>query len=495
MPKTLSNILIPIYKQRKLCSNFTNHVKRLNTSSLRYDDEKPTDKQPKNPLSRTFRVLQDSIKSPITNPEDKIKVPKHTDVLIVGGGIIGSSIAYWLKQRAPESFSCTIVERDPTYTRSTTALSVGGIRQQFSLQENIELSLFSAKFLRNYKQHLSCLGTDLPDIKFQPHGYLFLASEGGVDQLKENHRLQLELGSKVELLSAKGLKGVFPWLNTDNIALGSYGRENEGWFDPWALLSAFKLKSMSLGCKHVNANVTGFKLKDQQGSFSEEFNESFKNVNHAKVKTPDGNEHEIEFCILIVAAGSESGNVGRMLRMGTGPGILQYAIPVEPRKRFVYVFHCPNGPGIECPLMIDPTGTYFRREGLGGNYVGGKSPCESEEPDCANLEVDYTFFDREVWPKLAERVPCFEAIKVRSAWAGYYDYNTLDQNALIGSHPYYNNVIFATGLSGHGIQMAPAIGRAVMELVFDGEFKSINLDRFGLNRIIMNEPLCECNIV
>lgn len=440
------------------------------------------------PFVNTLRILKNEITG-----KKGAQFPKHVDILIVGGGIIGSSIAYWLKQRASDSFSTLVLERDQTYTRSTSVLSVGGIRQQFSLPENIELSLYSSQFLRNYRQHLSCLDRDVPDISFQHHGYLFLASEEGVEQLRENHKVQLELGGRAQLLTAKGLKEKFPWINTNGIALGSYGLENEGWFDPWALLSAFRYKAMSLGAEYISANLTGFRLTDMQGFQYE--GEPKQTTNYAIVKTPDGKEHEIEFAILIVAGGPYSGEIAKMMRIGTGPGMLETPIPVEPRKRYVYVYHCPEGPGIECPLLIDPNGTYFRREGLGGNFIGGRSPSQDEEPDVTNLDVDYTFFDNKVWPTLAERVPCFEGIKIKSAWAGFYDYNTLDQNAIIGTHPYYPNVIFATGFSGHGIQMAPAVGRAVMELLLDGRYRTIDLKRFCVERIIKNEPIFESNIV
>lgn len=149
------------------------------------------------------------------------------------------------------------------------------------------------------------------------------------------------------------------------------------------------------------------------------------------------------------------------------------------RKRYVYVLHCPDGPGLSCPLVIDHSGVYCRREGLGGNYICGKSPAEvcfqitlnkisvknnifssirkNEEPDVSDLEVDYSYFEDVVWPTLAHRIPCFENSKVKSAWAGYYDYNVLDQNAIIGKDPHFRNFIWATGFSGHGIQMSPAV--------------------------------------
>lgn len=443
---------------------------------------------------RVFNIFRDEFKGyfkPKGSEAPQPLFPKEVDILVVGGGIMGSSVAYWLKQRAPESFSLAVLERDLTYTRSSTVLSVGGIRQQFSLPENIQLSMFSAEFLRNVKQNLSVLDFDPPDIRFQPHGYLFLASEGGANQMLKSAELQEDLGAKIELLKPDDLRRHFPWLNTEGIALASHGLENEGWFDPYALLTALRRKAVSLGAQYLNAELVGFefeRIRNYQGEFPDP-------VHHALVKTPDGVTHKISFAILVVAAGPHSGQVAKLLRIGAGPGNLETALPVEPRKRYVYVVHCPDGPGLNFPLVVAPDGVYCRREGLGGNFVCGKSPAPEEEPDVGDLDVDYSFFDKAIWPTLAERIPAFNSLKVKTAWAGFYDYNTLDQNGCVGRHPSYNNVYFATGFSGHGIQMAPGVGRAIMELILDGKYVSIDLQRFGLERFIYDQPIKEALIV
>ncbi|KAK8772141.1 FAD-dependent oxidoreductase domain-containing protein 1-like [Amblyomma americanum] len=446
------------------------------------------------PERRVFNIFRDEFRGyfkPKGSEVPEPLFPKEVDILVVGGGIMGSSVAYWLKQRAPESFSLAVLERDLTYTRSSTVLSVGGIRQQFSLPENIQLSMFSAEFLRNVKQNLSVLDFDPPDIRFQPHGYLFLASEEGVDQMLKNAELQEDLGAKIELLKPDSLRQRFPWLNTEGISLASHGLENEGWFDPYALLTALRRKAVSLGARYLNAELVGFDFQETHGYEAELPNP----VNHALVKTPDGVTHKITFAILVVAAGPHSGEVAKLLRIGAGSGILGTALPLEPRKRYVYVVHCPDGPGLNFPLVVAPDGVYCRREGLGGHFVCGKSPAPEEEPEVGDLDVDYSFFDKAIWPTLAERIPAFNSLKVKTAWAGFYDYNTLDQNGCVGRHPAYNNVYFATGFSGHGIQMAPGVGRAIMELILDGKYISIDLERFGLERFICHQPIKEAVIL
>ncbi|KAL5285254.1 FOXRED1.2 family protein [Megaselia abdita] len=426
-----------------------------------------------------FRCQSVRLISSSTSQLKEKECPTECDVLVIGGGGVGSSTAFWLKQRAKD-LKVVVVEKDPAYKQASTVLSVGGLRQQFSLAENIQMSLFGADFMRNYKQYL---GDDV-DLNFSPHGYLILASEEGAQQLTKNSKLQNELGAKNELLVAKNLKAKFPWISTEGIALGCYGLEKEGWFDPWALLMGFKNKAKEMGAQFVDAEVDGFACKDND-------------LNEVNIRMENGDRKSIKFNQCILASGAKSGDIGRMANIGTGSGVLSVPIPVEPRKRYVYVFSTQgdNCPGLATPLTIDPNGTYFRRDGLGGNFLAGRSPSEDEEPVCENLDVDYNYFDTDVWPTLATRVPAFESVKCNHSWAGYYEYNTFDANGIVGMHPYYKNLYIATGFSGHGIQQTPAVGRAISELIIDGKFKTIDLTRLGFERIINGEQLLEINIV
>ncbi|CAL4060222.1 unnamed protein product, partial [Meganyctiphanes norvegica] len=382
------------------------------------------------------------------------------------------------------------------YTQASTVLSVGGIRQQFSIAENIQLSQYGMEFLRNVPKNLAIEGQDPPpDINFNPHGYLSLASEAGVRQLQENHYLQLELGAKSQFLTAGKLKERFPWLSTEGIDAGVIGLENEGWFDPWSLLIGLKRKAINLGTEYVTGEVTGIKLRELEDNFVEgEASDAIQMLQSAQVDLPNGEKRDITFSLMVVAAGAWSGKIGDMLDIGKGSGIMSVPIPVEPRKRFVYCVHAPDGPGLDCPLVVDPSGTYFRREGLGGLYLCGCSPEENEEPDVNNLEVDYDYFDNHVWPHIARRAPAFENLKLHSSWAGYYDYNTFDQNGIIGLHPKFSNMFLATGFSGHGIQQAAGVGRAIMELILAGEYCTIDLSRLSFDRVLMDEKFLEQNI-
>ncbi|XP_076161419.1 FAD-dependent oxidoreductase domain-containing protein 1 [Ptiloglossa arizonensis] len=415
-------------------------------------------------------------------------ISQYCDIVIIGGGVMGSSIAYWLKKRIYNDSRIIVIEKDPTYTKASTVLSVGGLRQQFSLEENIEMSLFGAEFIRNINDYLGVEGQPLIEPYFHPYGYLMLASENGAKILSENSKLQNFLGAKNILLSSTKLKDMFPWLSTGDIALGCLGLEKEGWFDPWSLLCAFKKKALVLGVEYAYAEAKGFMYKENFCNYEDHLDKLI-------IKTPEGETRTIKFSIAIVAAGASSGEIAKMAKIGTENGIRSLSLPVEPRKRYVYCFHCPDGPSLNTPLTIDYTGTYFRREGLAGTYICGRSPLESEEPSVQDLTVDDDYFNEIIWPTLAQRVKSFAKLKLISSWAGYYEFNTFDQNGIIGSHPYYKNLFFATGFSGHGIQQAPAVGRAISELIIDGEFMTIDLSHLGFDRIIYEKPRFETNII
>ncbi|XP_014398897.1 PREDICTED: FAD-dependent oxidoreductase domain-containing protein 1 isoform X2 [Myotis brandtii] len=392
--------------------------------------------------------------------------PEHSDVVIVGGGVLGLSVAYWLKrlEKPRGAIKVLVVDRDHTYSQASTGLSVGGIRQQFSLPENIQLSLFSVDFLRNINEYLAVVDDPPLDVQFNPSGYLLLASEKGAAIMESNVKVQRQEGAKVCLMSPEQLQNKFPWINTDGVALASYG----------FITSSSRMQTSS-----------GKEM-------------TLKRIHEVHVKMDHSLEYQPVECALVInAAGAWSGQVAELAGIGKGPpGTLEGTkLPVEPRKRYVYFWHCPEGPGLETPFMADTSGAYFRREGLGHNYLGGCSPTEEEEPDPGNLEVDHDFFQDKVWPHLAHRVPAFQSLKVRSAWAGYYDYNTFDQNGVVGPHPLVVNMYFATGFSGHGLQQAPAVGRAVAEMVLEGQFQTINLSSLLFSRFYLGEKVEERNII
>ena len=389
------------------------------------------------------------------------------DILIVGGGVVGSSTAYFLTAHPGFHGRVVVVEKDPTYGEAATARSAGGVRQQFSTPENIRMSQFGAGFIKNVAEHLSLPG-EKAQLPFVEQGYLFLATPSGLPVLERNHATQTALGADIVLLDPAALRRQFPWLSTDDLAGGAFGRRNEGWTDPYSLLQAFRRKAIAQGAVY---------LQDEAVALQRE-GDRIASVTLAKAGT-------IAVGAMVNSAGINAARVA---------GWAGFDLPVRPRKRFVYVFDCRDSAEIQKgPLLIDPNGVYFRPEGA--SFICGVSPPEDQDPDCTDLEVEYGLFEETVWPTLAQRVPAFEAIKLVRAWAGHYDYNTLDQNLIIGRGPGLANFYMANGLSGHGLQQSPAIGRALSEMILEGAFKSIDLTRFGYERVARNQPLAELNVV
>lgn len=386
-------------------------------------------------------------------------------MVIVGGGIVGSAVAYFLTADAGFRGSIAILERDTAYREGSTARSAGGLRQQFSTPENIAMSQVTLAMIRSLKAQF---GLDA-DVAFREQGYLILASAGGEALLAQNVALQRSLGADIAALGVAELSARFPWLSAGGVAAGALGQSGEGWFDPVSLAWLFRKAAVARGASVVHDEVIGIDVGERV----------------AGVVLERGGR--LACGSLVNAAGPWAGEVA---------GLAGVRLPVVARKRYVYVLDCREPPQAlrKAPLTVDPGGVWFRPEG--GVFICGKSPDESAEPGIGDLDaIDYTFFEEEVWPSLAARVPAFERIKVVNAWAGYYDYNTLDQNAVIGPHLAIPNLYFAAGFSGHGAQQAAAAGRAIAELLVDGAYRTIDLTRFGYARIAANAALRERNVI
>ena len=387
------------------------------------------------------------------------------DVVIAGGGVMGSAVACFLALEQGFGGSVAVIERDPSYANCSTTRSLGGLRQQFSTPENIAMTLFGLHFVRNVGEYLEVDG-EIPELAFHEHGYLFLASDSGLAVLHANHAVQRACGADVELLDPEALAARFPWIAPDDLAGASFGRSGEGWLDPHALLHGFRRKARSLGVEYLTDTVTGIEHDPTR---------------IAAVRLASGTR--LACGALINGAGPLAGRLAALAGVD---------LPVRPRKRHVFVFACRESIP-RCPLVIDPSGVYFRPEGA--NFITGTSPPADRDPDSHDLELDHQNFERELWPVLAARVPAFEAIKVQGGWAGHYDYNTVDQNGIVGRHPVLGNFYFANGFSGHGLQQSPAVGRAVAELISHDAYRSIDLSRFRYERFAEHDPVVELAVV
>jgi len=386
-------------------------------------------------------------------------------VVIIGGGAIGSSIAYFLTREPAFDGRVVVVERDASYRMASSALSASSVRQQFSTPVSIAMSQYGVAFLRDLAAHLATDG-DRPDVGLAERGYLFLAGRPRVESMRANHALQREHGVDVALLDPAALRERFPWLSTGGVELGSLGLRGEGWFDGYLLLQAFRAKARAQGAEYVAGEVVGVR---RDGATVRE------------VRLGDGSSLAAD--VVVNAAGPWAAAVGEMLGVD---------LPVRARRRCVFAFSAP-GTLPRCPLLIDTTGVYFRPEGDG--FIGGVSPAEDDDPDDLPLEVDHALFNEVVWPALAERVPLFDRVKLKSAWAGYYEYNVFDHNGIVGRHPAVANAYFANGFSGHGLQHSPAVGRGVAELIVHGSFRTLDLTPLSFERILEHRPIVELSVI
>jgi glycine/D-amino acid oxidase-like deaminating enzyme len=358
-----------------------------------------------------------------------------------------------------------LIEKDPTFATAATALSAGSIRQQFSTPANILISLYGIEFLRNIGEILAVDG-DRPDVGLHEGGYLFLATAAGAAGLAANHRLQTSLGADILHLDKAALAERFPYIAADDIAAGCWGRSGEGWFDGYRLMQALRGKARALGVELTTGDVAAIAAEGGRAT---------------GVRLADG--RRIAAGTVVVAAGT-----------ATAPLIapLGVALPVEARKRYVFTFACRDALP-DFPLLIDPTGVYVRPEG--DVYICGGSPPPGNDPPATDFDVDHSFFEETIWPILARRVPAFEAIRPGRSWAGHYDFNTFDQNAIVGPLPALPNVLVATGFSGHGLQQAPGVGRGLAELIVHGRTTTIDLAPLGYARVAANRPIVEENVV
>ncbi|MBE1291708.1 MAG: FAD-dependent oxidoreductase [Rhodobacteraceae bacterium] len=390
------------------------------------------------------------------------------DVVIIGGAIMGSSTAWFLSNNPDFTGSVLVVEKDPTYEFSSTAHTNSCIRQQFSHTLNVQISQFTADFVKNLRARM---GDDerVPNVDIQNYGYLYLAdNEGFAQTLRDNQKVQLAAGAETELLTAEEIATRYPFYNVDDILLGSINTKDEGYWDGGVVFDWFRRSARERGVEYVQGEVVAM-ARDG-----------------GKVTSVTLASGDVVSCGHVVNASGP-----RAARTSEMAGI---QMPVEARKRFTWIFSAEQPLPMELPLTIDPSGVHFRQDGP-TSYLAGATP----DPDPAvafdDFHMDHSMWQDHVWPIIATRIPQFETIKVVTEWAGHYAYNTLDQNAILGPHPEITNFIFQNGFSGHGLQQSPAMGRAVAELLTYGEFRTLDMAPFTFERVLNNDPIVEKAVI
>jgi glycine/D-amino acid oxidase-like deaminating enzyme len=384
------------------------------------------------------------------------------DIIIVGGGIMGSATAYYLTKADP-ALKVGVVERDPTYARASTTLSMSNVRIQFSLKENIQISRYAFDVLKGFEDDMA-VDENKPKIYYHPEGNLFLIDESNEALSRRAFDLQSSLGCRIEWWSPRKIKETFPLYETGNYLAGTYGPD-DGHFDAYAALMGYRAKARSQGAEYMTGEVEGIQTHGGR-------------VSGARLATGE----TLNTRYLVNCAGAWAAQVAATA------GI---TLPIVPIKRQVFTLDTAVKPEGPLPLTVLPSGLYFRTE-TGGVILLGKSM--TEDPSGFQFSWDDKRFMEVLWPELAEFVPAFDRLKLVRGWAGLYAVNTLDGNAILGEWPEVQGLFLANGFSGHGLQQAPAVGRYLCELILKLPV-SLDLSIFGPNRILDNKPLSEGGLV
>jgi glycine/D-amino acid oxidase-like deaminating enzyme len=402
---------------------------------------------------------------------NKLQTPKANsyDVVIVGGAMLGSSVAWFTATNPDFDGSILVVEKDPTYEFTSTVHTNSCMRQQFSNEVNIRVSQFAADFVKNFREYM---GGDerVPHPILQSYGYMYLADNAEfAATLKEGQGIQAKLGAGTKHMTAEEIKADYPFYNLDDILVGNHNLIDEGYFDGNTLFDWWKRSARERGVEYLTNEVV------------------------AMTKSTDGSKVES-----VTLASGEVVSCGTVVNCSGPRAALTAAmagidIPVEPRKRYTFIFDAETPLDRDLPLTIDPSGVHMRSEGT--YYLAGCPPDDDPAVDFDDFVQDHSIWEEKVWPVLATRIPAFERIKLINSWAGHYAFNTFDQNAIVGPHSKVTNFIFVNGFSGHGFQQSPAMGRGVSELLTYGEYRTLDLSAFGYERIENCEKFPEKAII
>lgn len=391
------------------------------------------------------------------------------DVVIVGGAVMGSSTAYWLTDTESFSGSVLVVERDSSYRFASSSLAASCIRQQYSQPLNVLISQFSVDFIRDFGTRMQkhYPHEEAPDLALKEHGFLYCFTPEHAEAARGRAEMQRELGAYTLFLTPGEIKDRFPWANVDDLGGASWATKAEGWFDNFGLLSGLRHAAKMQGAEYIENEVVAI---DREGD----------RITGVTLATGE----RITCGTLVNASGTRGRKTAQMVGID---------IPVEPRKRDIFVFAAARPVEGRMPHVIDISGTFCRPEGQ--FYLSGHSPKIDSEVALDDFETRHEDFEEYIWPNIANRIPQFEAIKLQRFWTGHYDYNTLDYNAIVGPHTEIRNFIFVNGFSGHGLMQSPAVGRAVSELIVHGEYRTLDLTPMGYDRVLENRPFLEEAII
>jgi FAD-dependent oxidoreductase domain-containing protein 1 len=386
--------------------------------------------------------------------------PSTYDVILAGGGVMGCATAYHLL-RLQDRLRVALIEMDPTYARASTTLSDGNTRVQFNIKENIQMSLYGLEVLARFADELA-IDEEQPDVGFRQQGNLFVIDEASHDETRAGLALQQSLGAQVEWLTPEQVQAAYPLLeNIDGCVGGTLGHQ-DGTMSPLAVLHAYRKKAVALGARFIQAEVT-------------EITRDGDRVTGVALASGE----RLSAPTVVNAAGPWASTIARTAGV---------ALPVSPTKRQVTTVEVAARPGRILPALFLPSGLYCIHEG-GGLFMIGKSFPD----DPVGLE-DFSWerrrFEELIWPELVEVMPSFDRLKITGGWAGLYEVNTFDGNAILGEWPELRGFYLANGFSGHGFQQCHAVGRYTAELIL-GRPHALDLGIFAASRISENRPAFE----
>lgn len=381
------------------------------------------------------------------------------DILILGGGIMGCATATYLLRAEPR-LRVTVVERDSRYARSSTVLSDGNTRLQFNLEANIRMSQYGLEVLARFGEEFAVDG-ERPDPGFRQQGNLFLVDADGEEESRQGLALQRRLGCAVEWLAPAALRAHYPDFAFDGIAGATWG-PLDGTMSPAAVLNAYRRKAVRLGARFIEGEAAAVTRAGGRAT-------------GAALATGE----TLSAGAIVNAAGPWAA------RLAATAGV---RLPVDPVKRQVFVIDTPLRPTGLLPGIFFPSGMYLFHEGE-GRFMAGQSFADDPVTE-TDFNLDTRVFEERIWPELVERAPLFDRLKLMGGWAGLYEVNTLDGNAILGEWPELPGFFLANGFSGHGFQQCHAVGRYLSEVIL-GRPPALDLSVFGPGRILENKPVPE----
>ncbi|MFN8388487.1 MAG: FAD-binding oxidoreductase [Anaerolineales bacterium] len=381
------------------------------------------------------------------------------DIIIIGGGVMGCATAYYLLKFDPR-LNVAIIEMDPTYEKASTPLSDGNTRIQFNIKENIQMSQYGLEVLARFAEEMEVDGVK-PDPAFRQQGNLFVLDEASVEESRDGWELQTSLGGLVYWLTPEDVQREYPLYNLKDCAAGTLGVQ-DGTMSPMAVLDGYRKKSVSMGARYIQAEaIEILKVGNQVAG-----------IRLASGEILNGN-------IVMNAAGAWAPKIAATVGV---------ELPIAPTKRQVTIVETNyHGEGV-LPALFLPSGLYVIHEGE-GLFMVGKSFAD-DYIGYDDFRWEKNVFEERIWSELVEYIPSFDRLKILRGWAGLYEVNTLDGNAILGESSQVKGLFFANGFSGHGFQQAHAVGRYTAELMLS-KTPTLDLSIFSVDRIAENKPVFE----